>query len=53
MSSSRDEFARARIWLLELSDDQFDSIHYIGMSTYKIGILLLNLVPFIVLWIVG
>ncbi|MFL6597457.1 MAG: DUF6868 family protein [Chthoniobacterales bacterium] len=28
-------------------------MHYIGMSTYKIGILLLNLVPFIVLWIVG
>ena len=53
ISSSRGEFASATIWLLELSDEQFDSIHYIGMATYKIGILLLNRVPFIVLWIVG
>jgi hypothetical protein len=36
-----------------LSDEQFDALHYMGMSIYKIGILLLNLVPFIVLSIVG
>ena len=36
-----------------LSDEQFDSLHYLGMSIYKIGILLFNLVPFVVLWIVG
>jgi hypothetical protein len=36
-----------------LSDEQFDTLHYLGMSTYKIGILLFNLVPFIVLWIIG
>ena len=36
-----------------LSDEQFDSLHYLGMSIYKIGILLFNLVPFVVLWIVS
>jgi len=35
-----------------LSDEQFDAIHYGGMSIYKIGILLFNLVPFIVLCVV-
>jgi len=34
-----------------LSDEQFDSLHYAGMSIYKIGILLFNLVPLVVLWI--
>jgi hypothetical protein len=31
------------------SEETFDSLHYAGMSIYKIGILLLNLVPAIVL----
>ena len=53
-------FALARDWLrrfhgrwFRLTDEQFDALHYMGMSIYKIGILLLNLVPFIVLIIVG
>jgi len=29
--------------------ESFDTLHYAGMSVYKIGILLLNLVPGIVL----
>jgi len=33
--------------LLELSDEQFDSIYYIGMAIYKIGILLFNLLPLV------
>ena len=33
-------------------DEQFDFLHYLGMSIYKIGILLFNLVPLVVLWIV-
>jgi hypothetical protein len=33
--------------------DQFDTIHYAGMAIYKIGILLLNLVPYLALLIVG
>jgi hypothetical protein len=36
-----------------LSDEQFDALHYVGMSIYKIGILLLNLAPFLVLSIIG
>ena len=36
-----------------LSRDQFDALHYIGMSIFKIGIMLFNLVPFTVLSILG
>ena len=53
-------FAYAHDWMLRLhgrwfhvSRDQFDALHYAGMSMYKIGILLLGLVPFIALSIVG
>jgi hypothetical protein len=35
-----------------LSSDQFDAIHYAGMTIFKIGIILFNLVPLIVLYIV-
>ena len=34
-----------------LSVEQFDMLHYAGMSIYKIGIILLNLVPYIALHI--
>ena len=34
------------------SVDQFDMLHYAGMSIYKLGIILLNVVPFIALQIV-
>jgi hypothetical protein len=53
-------FVLARDWMrrfhgrwFRLSDERFDALHYLGMSIYKIGILLFNLVPFVVLWIVG
>ena len=36
-----------------LSRDQFDALHYAGMSVYKIGILLLNLVPLVALCVLG
>jgi hypothetical protein len=35
-----------------LSRDRFDTLHYAGMGLYKTGILLLNLVPYIVLSII-
>ncbi|TMA10713.1 MAG: hypothetical protein E6J89_09805 [Deltaproteobacteria bacterium] len=35
-----------------ISVEQFDLLHYAGMSIYKIGILLFNLVPFVALHIV-
>ena len=48
--------AHARMYLLHsrwfrLSVEQFDVLHYAGMSIFKIGILLLNLVPYIALHI--
>jgi hypothetical protein len=36
-----------------LQAEQFDAIHYTAMSIYKIGILLFNLVPYIVFRILG
>jgi len=36
-----------------LSREQFDALHYAGMSVFKIGILLFNLVPLVALSIVG
>ena len=46
----------ARDWLerlhgrwFRLSREQFDAIHYAGRSVFKIGIVLFNLVPFVVL----
>lgn len=53
-------FALARDWLhrfhgrwFRLSGERFDALHYAGMSVYKIGIILFNLVPFLVLCVVG
>ena len=37
----------------KLSVETFDAIHYAGLSIYKIGILLLNLVPLVALWVVS
>lgn len=36
-----------------LSKEQFDALNYGGMAVYKIGVLLLNVVPLIALWISG
>ncbi len=41
-----------RRWF-RLSREQFDALHYAGMSIFKIGILLFNLVPLLVLSFVG
>ena len=53
-------FMLARDWIqrlhgrwFRLSGEQFDALHYAGMSVYKIGILLFNLVPYVALCIVG
>jgi hypothetical protein len=35
-----------------LSSEQFDSIHYVGMAVFKIGIILFNLTPYLALLIV-
>jgi Family of unknown function (DUF6868) len=36
-------------WFHPLSVEQFDMLHYAGMSIYKLGILLLNVAPYIAL----
>jgi hypothetical protein len=53
-------FVVARDWMrgfhgkwFRVSDEQFDAAHYTGMAIFKIGIILFNLVPLIVLHIVG
>lgn len=53
-------FAFARNWLhrfhgrwFQMSADQFSAIHYAGMAMYKVGILLLNLVPYLALLVVA
>jgi len=53
-------FVLARDWMqhlhgrwFRLSREQFDAVHYAGMAVYKIGILLFNLVPLVVLYVVG
>jgi hypothetical protein len=53
-------FVFAHDWILRihgrwfrLSNDQFDALHYAGMAIFKVGIMLFNLVPFVVLSIVA
>jgi len=52
-------FMLAQSWIylrhsrwFHMSVEQFDRLHYAGMAIYTIGVLLFNLVPFIVLYIV-
>ncbi|MDO9116524.1 MAG: hypothetical protein Q7U39_01085 [Nitrospira sp.] len=53
-------FTVAHDWLyrchgrwFRLSSEQFDVIHYAGMALYKIGILAVNLVPYVALRLGG
>ena len=53
-------FVFAHGWLFRLharwfrmTEERFDAIHYAGMAGYKIGILLLNLVPWLALGVSG
>ena len=44
-----------RLWNLwfRLSPEQYDILNFIGLTIYKLGIFLFNLVPWVALWIVG
>ncbi len=53
-------FVIARDWMqsihgnwFRLTDERFDAAHYSGMAHFKIGIILFNAVPLVVLYIVG
>lgn len=37
----------------KLSVETFDGINYAGLAFYKVGIILLNLVPLVALWVVS
>lgn len=39
--------------LFKVSENTFDAIHYAGLATYKVGIMLLNLVPYLALQFVS
>lgn len=50
----------ARDWLyglhrrwFNLSKEQFDVIHYSGMAVFKLGVILLNLTPYIVILLIS
>jgi hypothetical protein len=44
-----------RLWgrWFRLTAEQFDTLNFAGIVLYKLGILLLNLVPFVALYITG
>lgn len=44
---AHDELYRMHSRWFRLTAEAFDAVHYAGLGIYKIGILLLNLVPFI------
>jgi hypothetical protein len=46
---ARDPLYRLHTKWFKLSPNAFDAVHYGGMAVYKIGILLLNLVPLLAL----
>ena len=51
--SAHDWMQRLHCRWFNLSREQFDALHYAGMSIFKIGIILFNLVPLVVLFILG
>jgi hypothetical protein len=50
---ARDQMRRIHGRWFRLSDNQFDVLHYGAMAIYKIGIILFNLVPLVVLFCLG
>lgn len=50
---AHDRMYRLHSRWFKLSVENFDAIHYAGLSVYKIGIILLNLVPLIALCLVS
>jgi hypothetical protein len=51
--AARDVLYRLHSRWFQISNETFDTIHYGGMAVYKIGILLLNLVPYVALTLVA
>jgi len=49
--SAHDWMYRLHTRWFKLSVETFDALHYAGLAIYKIGIILLNLVPLIALYL--
>lgn len=49
--SAHDWMYRLHTRWFKLSLETFDALHYAGLSIYKIGVLLFNLVPLIALYL--
>jgi hypothetical protein len=50
---AHDWMFRLHVRWFKLSVETFDAMHYAGLSVYKIGIILLNLVPLMAVWVVS
>jgi hypothetical protein len=50
---AHDQILRIHGRWFRLTSERFDAIHYLGMAIFKIGIMLFNLVPLVVLYIIG
>lgn len=50
--SAHDWLYRTHTRWFKLSVETFDALHYMGVSIYKIGVIIFNLVPLIVLCII-
>ncbi len=50
---AHDSLYRLHARWFRISVEQFDSAHYTAMAIYKIGVLLLNLVPYLALRMVA
>lgn len=53
LASAHDWVYRLHRRWFDLSPAVFDAMHYAGMGLFKIGILLFNLIPYLVLRLVG
>jgi hypothetical protein len=51
-SLAHDRMYRLHSRWFKLSAETFDALHYVGMTVYKIGIIMLNIAPLVALWLV-
>jgi hypothetical protein len=50
---AHDQMYRLHSRWFRLSAETFDTLHYVSMAFYKIGVLLLNVAPLVALWLVS
>jgi Family of unknown function (DUF6868) len=51
-SLAHDWMYRLHCQWFRLSAETFDTLHYVSMALYKIGIIILNIAPLVALWLV-